>query len=115
DSLYWMARYLERTDSMLRMLKVHYASSQENAHDFSWASVLKIFTYLEEPDIKELESKSRDVLCFIVTSRENPNSVYNMVVKGRENARSVQDNITIELWQCLNDYYHLVRDPWVEQ
>ena len=115
DSLYWMARYLERTDSMLRMLKTNYASSQDDMHDFSWNSVLKIFTYLEEQDIQRMEKQSRDVLCFIVSSRENPNSVYNMVVKGRENARSVQDNITIELWQCLNDYYHLVRDPWIEQ
>ena len=26
DSLYWMARYMERTDSILRMLKINYAS-----------------------------------------------------------------------------------------
>jgi uncharacterized alpha-E superfamily protein len=43
--------------------------------------------------------------------KENHNSVQNIVIRSRENARSVQDNITIELWQCLNDFYHLVRDP----
>ena len=62
-----------------------------------------------------MEKKGRDVLCYIVTNRENPNSVYNIVIQARENARSVQDNITIELWQCLNDYYHLVREPWIER
>ena len=46
DSLYWMSRYMERTDSMLRMLKVNYASSQDDVQNFNWRSVLKIFTYL---------------------------------------------------------------------
>lgn len=115
DSLYWMSRYMERTDSMLRMLKVNYASSQDDVQNYTWRSVLKIFTYLDDEEITELEKKSRDVLCYIVTDRQNPNSVYNIVVQARENARSVQDNITIELWQCLNDYYHLVREPWIER
>ena len=116
DSLYWMARYMERADSMLRMLKVTYASSQDNnARDFSWRSALRIFTYLDDDAIEKLESNSRDVLCLIVTDKENSNSVYNMVINARENARSVQDNVTIELWQCLNDFYHLVREPWIEQ
>jgi uncharacterized alpha-E superfamily protein len=77
--------------------------------------VLKIFTYLEDEEIDRMERKGRDVLCYIVTNRDNPNSVYNIVVQARENARAVQDNITIELWQCLNDYYHLVREPWIER
>jgi len=33
-----------------------------------------------------------------------------MVVRARENARSVQDHITKELWQTLNEFYHLVKD-----
>lgn len=106
---------MERTDSMLRMLKVNYASSQDDIQNYNWRTVLKIFTYLDDEEVTEVEKKSRDVLCYIVTDRGNPNSVYNLVVQARENARSVQDNITIELWQCLNDYYHLIREPWIER
>lgn len=114
DSLFWMSRYMERTDCMLRMLKVNYASSQDDMQDFSWNAVLEIFTYLEDDEVEAIGKDNRNVLCYIITDKENPNSVYNLTVKARENARSVQDNITIELWQCLNDYYHLIRDPWVE-
>jgi uncharacterized alpha-E superfamily protein len=42
-------------------------------------------------------------------------SIFTNIVRARENARSVQDYITKELWQCLNDYYHMVRDPQTEQ
>ncbi len=111
DSLFWMARYIERSDGILRMLKVNYNSSQDNVTDFSWKPVLKVFTYLTDEEIKLLEADSTKVLQFMLFDKENHNSVQNIVIRSRENARSVQDNITIELWQCLNDFYHLVRDP----
>lgn len=109
DSLYWMSRYMERTDSILRMLKINYASSQDNPEEFSWRPVLRIFGNLEEDEIVKLDENSRKVLQYMVLSRENANSVYNMVTLARENARGVQDNITVELWKCLNEFYHIVR------
>lgn len=115
DSLYWMARYMERTDSILRMLKVNHASSQDDIHEFTWKPVLKIFTYLDDEQIEKIATLNREVLCYLVINKENGNSVFNLVTKSRENARSVQDNITKELWQCLNDFYHLMREPWIER
>jgi len=110
DSLYWMSRYMERADGILRMLKINYASSQDDPHEFSWAPVLEIFTYLDKAEYPRLAGDSRAVLQYMVTDRENPNSVLNIVTRARENARSVQDHITKELWQCLNDFYHSIRD-----
>jgi uncharacterized alpha-E superfamily protein len=110
DSLYWMSRYLERTDGILRMLKINYASSQDDGHDFTWRPVLKIFSFLEDSEIAKLEKNGQAVLQYMVVDKDNPNSVLNMVTKSRENARSVQDHITKELWQCLNEFYHVVRN-----
>ena len=111
DSLYWMSRYMERTDSILRMLKTNYASSQDNRDDFTWRPVLKIFGgFEEEENIEKIEKNGRQVLLYMVVDRENPNSVFRMVTESRENARGVQDNITKELWQSLNEFYHVVRE-----
>ncbi len=110
DSLYWMSRYVERTDGILRMLKINYASSQDDIHDFSWKPVLRIFSYIEDAELQSMEKDSRRVLQYMVTEKDNPNSVLNIITKARENARSVQDHITKELWQCLNDFYHTVRN-----
>ena len=115
DSLYWMSRYMERVDGILRMLKINYASSQDDIQEFSWKPVLKIFTYLEDPEIDALAPHTRDVLLFMVTGKDNPNSVLNIVTLARENGRSVQDHITKEMWQCLNDFYHSVRDERLVQ
>jgi len=101
---------MERTDGILRMLKINYASSQDDIQEFSWKPVLRIFTYLDEEQANAIEHKTRTVLQYMVTDRENANSVLNIVTHARENARSVQDHITKELWQCLNDFYHTIRD-----
>jgi uncharacterized alpha-E superfamily protein len=61
-----------------------------------------------------MERNGKAVLQYMVVDRENPNSVLNMVTRSRENARSVQDNITKELWQALNEFYHVVRNPRLE-
>jgi uncharacterized alpha-E superfamily protein len=110
DSLYWMSRYMERTDGILRMLRINYASSQDDLQDFSWKPVLQIFTYLDESRADAIAHHPRGVLQYMVTDKENSNSVLNIVTHARENARSVQDHITKELWQCLNDFYHTIRE-----
>ena len=45
---------MERTDGILRMLKINYASSQDDTQEFSWKPALKIFTFLEEDDANAL-------------------------------------------------------------
>jgi uncharacterized alpha-E superfamily protein len=115
DSLYWMSRYMERSDNILRMLKINYAASQDDVQEFSWLPILKIFTFLKEEDAKKIEYNTREVLKFMVIGKDNPNSVLNIVTAARENGRSVQDHITKEMWQCLNDFYHTMRDWQLEE
>ena len=109
NSLYWMSRYMERTDGILRMLRINYASSQDDVQAFSWRPVLKIFTFLNDDEANALAHNTRGVLQYMVIGKDNTNSVLNMVTLARENGRSVQDHITKEMWQCLNDFYHAVR------
>src|SRR5690349_18246103 len=111
DSLYWMSRYMERTDGILRMLKINYASSQDDVQEFSWMPVLKIFTFLKDEEALAMANNTKAVLAFMVIDKDNPNSVLNIVTMARENGRGVQDHITKEMWQCLNDFYHTMKDP----
>jgi uncharacterized alpha-E superfamily protein len=100
---------MERADGILRMLKINYASSQDDIQEFSWKPALKIFSFLPDDKAGELAKNTRAVLQYMVTDKENTNSVLNIVTQARENGRSVQDHITKEMWQCLNDFYHVVR------
>lgn len=107
---------MERADGILRMLKINYASSQDDILEFSWKPVLQIFTYLKDEEAEKLAKDSRGVLQFLVTDKNNNGSVVNIVTQARENGRSVQDHITKEMWQCLNEFYHIIRhDKLVDQ
>ncbi|WP_295654376.1 alpha-E domain-containing protein [uncultured Mucilaginibacter sp.] len=111
SSLYWMSRYMERSDGMLRMLKINYASSQDTIQTFTWEPVIRIFAGGKEDEILALGNDSRAVLKYMVLDRENPNSIVNIITLARENARGVQELISKDLWQCLNEFYHTVKDP----
>src|SRR5476651_600553 len=110
-SLYWLSRYVERSDGILRMLKINYASSQDTVQEFTWEPVIRIFAGLDDEASTKLENDSRAVLKYMVTGKTNGNSVLNIITLARENARGVQEHITKDLWQCLNEYYHTVKDP----
>lgn len=114
DSLFWMSRYMERADSILRILKINHQASQDNPEEFTWGPILRSFTTLDEKDMNSMETNGRQVLAYMICDRDNDNSVFNMVTRSRENARGVQDNITKELWQSLNEFYHRIRDPQLE-
>ena len=119
SSLYWMSRYIERSDGILRMLKINYASSQDTVQAFTWEPIIRIYAGVQDEEIEVLENNSRSVLQYMVLDRENPNSILNIITLARENARGVQEHIPKDLWQCLNEYYHTVRDPklqfWLEK
>jgi uncharacterized alpha-E superfamily protein len=114
-SFYWLSRYIERSDGMLRMLKINYASSQDTVQEFTWDPVIRIYAGLEDAESTKLENDSRAVLKYMVTGKTNNNSVLNIITLARENARGVQEHITKDLWQCLNEYYHIIKDSKIER
>ncbi len=114
-SFYWLSRYIERSDGMLRMLKINYASSQDTVQEFTWEPVIRIFASPDEEGTEKLENNSRAVLKYMVTGKNNSNSILNIITLARENARGVQEHIPKDLWQCLNEYYHTVKDPRLEK
>jgi len=109
DSMFWMARYIERTNGMMRLLRTSYILSQDEVKDFSWRPILN--HYSDHPGTKVFEyTSSTEVLDHLLLDKENTASVLNNITRARENARAVQDHITKEVWQCLNEFYHLIRN-----
>lgn len=117
DSLFWMSRYIERADGIMRMLKINYTASldKSGAEEFSWRPVLCLFSTLSDAEIVAIEKDSRKVMHYMIDDRNNSNSLFNIIKSARENARGVQDHITLEVWSCVNDFYHDVRSEDVHR
>src|SRR6266536_589955 len=58
DSLFWLNRYMERADSLLRVMKTNYILSLDKGvnSNLTWRPMLEIFTYADEQQIKVLEN-----------------------------------------------------------
>jgi len=116
DSLYWMTRYVERTDCILRMIRRYYLSSLEkfSEEEFTWMPVLKTFGFLTDEQAEAIQYDTPAVLRYLVCDKGNMNSILNLISKSRENARGMQDHITIEVWESINSFYLNVKE-WIEK
>jgi uncharacterized alpha-E superfamily protein len=114
DAVFWTARYMERTDNVLRMMRTNYIASQDEISEFDWKPWVKQYGRPDDKGLADITSY-RDAIQYLILSRQHDSSVFSYVIRARENARSIQDFIAKELWQCLNDYYHLIRDPRTER
>ncbi len=115
DTIYWMARYMERTHGMLQIMRTNYILSQDDIHEFSWKPLLNTYgSTLSAKEISKIEKDSPKVFEYLILDKMNDSSAYNNILQARENARAIQDHIPKEVWQCLNNYYHFIREPEIE-
>lgn len=110
DSLFWLNRYLERSDCLVRLVYVHYILSMDRSADSnnSWRPVLELCTSATADEITKIENDTPAVLKKILLDEKNPNSIRCLLNRARENARGAQDHITKEVWEVVNQMYHLV-------
>jgi uncharacterized alpha-E superfamily protein len=117
DSLFWMNRYMERVDGMLRLAATNYILSLDKDVNgtSSWRPVMEVFTEAEEDFLISVENDTEKSLKWLLLDTANTNCLKTLVNKARENARGVQDHITKEVWEEVNQMYHLVNQPSLEQ
>ncbi|MBL0157474.1 MAG: alpha-E domain-containing protein [Bryobacterales bacterium] len=107
ESVYWMARYIERAENVARFIGVnlHLQLDLEGDSVNQWESLVD--TSGDAAVFRERygEATQSSVLQFLVFDQENPNSIYSCLRSGRENARSVRETISSEMWEQINTMY----------
>jgi uncharacterized alpha-E superfamily protein len=109
EAIYWLARYVERTENMARILDVHETFSRDSRGGQNWASVTQLYAneaaFAERYDSPSAES----VLTFYLIDEENPGSVLSSVRAVRENARTLRPLISTEMWIQINTFHNAMR------
>lgn len=110
DSLYWLNRYMERADGLLRVVSTHYILSfdKDVNGNLTWRPVLEMFSITADEEITAIENDTGASLKKLITDTTNDNSLKMIMSRARENARGVQDHITKEVWEEVNSVYHLM-------
>ena len=112
DSMFWLNRYMERADGMLRVIKTNYILLLDKGvnSNQNWKPVLEMFAAATAAEIPLLENNTDAALHQLIYSKTNNNALRIIVTRARENARGVQDHITKEVWEQVNQMYHLVNN-----
>jgi uncharacterized alpha-E superfamily protein len=105
ESIFWLARYVERTENLARILDVNarFARDLRGARD--WLPVLQINTDQARFEARFPAPTAEAVLAFYVTDRNNPTSIISAIAAARENARTLRPIISTEMWAQMNIFY----------
>jgi len=108
-----MSRYVERAEDITRILTVNFHTLLDapvEVSEHAWQPIIAITG--DEDLYRECyrEYNARNVSEFLLWNPKNPNAVTTCITLARENARSVREQISSEMWENLNRLYFLVRD-----
>jgi uncharacterized alpha-E superfamily protein len=106
DHLYWMSRYIERAESLARLVDAHYRMSLlPHSPDALSQSLVSTMTALHFSDAylaRHAAVEPRAVFEFLTLDRDCPGNIFDCLRAARENARAVRGSLTSELWETLN-------------
>jgi len=103
--LYWMSRYLERSEDLVRMLDVTHSLSllpQSRGAMTELAAPLAVTGTLEAYHARHDKLEADKLFNFMALDLENPSSVLSCLKQARENAHAVRGQITAEMWEAIN-------------
>lgn len=111
DAVYWMSRYLERVENTVRLMDVNWHLMLDLPHvqTNEWESLLHVSGDYELYGEVYDTPNARDVMRFMTFDTINPNSMFSCLTASRENARSIRDVVTPDLWEQLNALYLMVK------
>jgi len=110
ESISWMSRYVERAENVARFIEVNLnlmldlpvGSAQQ------WQPLVDTTGDAAEFAKRYGTATQGNVIQFLTFDHESANSIRSCLRAARENARSVREIISSEMWEQLNEFYLMV-------
>ena len=113
DSLFWMSRYIERAEDLTRLLAVNFHTLLDAGNidsEQGWQPLI-VMTHDEALFRQHYEAyTANEVIDFMLWNQTNPNALVWCITMARENARSVREQLSKEMWEYLNRLYFAVKE-----
>ncbi|MBO0930275.1 alpha-E domain-containing protein [Fibrella aquatilis] len=112
NSIYWMNRYIERAENYARFMSVNFNLALDLPPNVppQWEPLLIATADKYGFDQHYQEATRETVIEYLTFDKRNPNSIVSSLNYARENARTVRETISKEMWENLNQLYHMVRE-----
>ncbi|GAA1725087.1 alpha-E domain-containing protein [Microbacterium paludicola] len=103
ESLFWIGRYIERSDGTARILDVHLQLLLEDPWIDEDTACRSLLAVMGAPAPADVETVRREhVLEHLAVNRTTASSIAYSLTSARENARRAREIVSTELWECLN-------------
>jgi uncharacterized alpha-E superfamily protein len=107
ESIYWMSRYVERAENVARFIDVNLQLMLDapSGEGQQWEPLVN--TTGDHADFTKRYGKAtqQNVIEFLTFDSENANSILSCIRGARENARTIREIISSEMWLQLNKFY----------
>ncbi len=117
DSIYWLNRYIERAENVARFVDVNLNLMLDLPVGVSqqWEPLILTTGDLKPFRERYGEATADNVIQFLTFDRKYANSILSCLHTARENARSVREIISSEMWEEVNRFYLMVNDAAAER
>jgi uncharacterized alpha-E superfamily protein len=112
ESIYWMSRYVERAENVARFIQVNLQLMLDapSGEGQQWEPLVNTTGDHEVFAKRYGKATQQNVIHFLTFDAENPNSILSCVRAARENARTIREIISSEMWLQLNKFYLMVTE-----
>jgi uncharacterized alpha-E superfamily protein len=110
--LYWMFRFLERSENTARLLEAGFrmALTRSSDTESEWNSVITTSGTEDAYRQKYGDFTDVQVIDYLLRDGDNLSSVMSITQAARDNARLVRTALTTEVWEAVNDNWMTLRD-----
>ena len=107
NSIYWLSRYTERAEDIARIIDVNLQMMLDlpSGSNQQWMPLVSISGDDHGFAARYAVPTRENVIKFLALDTENPNSIVSCLRAARENARTVREAISSEMWEQVNTSY----------
>lgn len=112
DSIYWLNRYVERAENIARFIDVNLNLLLDSPTGVTQQWKPLVMTTGDFPRFQQHygEATAENAIQFLTFDRQYSNSIISCLYAARENARSVREIISSEMWEQVNAFYYMVKE-----
>ncbi|MBM80332.1 MAG: hypothetical protein CMJ78_07035 [Planctomycetaceae bacterium] len=112
DSIFWMARYVERIENISRFLSITLQTTLDSESDDAefWQPLVALAGDTRQFRSRFGRATEANVIEYLTFDNENSNSISELLRQARENARSLRETLSSEMWEQLNVVYLQVQE-----
>lgn len=117
DSIYWLNRYVERAENIARFVVTNLNLMLDSPRGVEQQWKPLVYTTGDQEIFEQAygEGNAQNVIQFLTFDSNYPNSILSCLQIARENARSIREIISSEMWEQINAFYWMVKNAAPDQ